>query len=72
MDIKEQITSTVEKITKDKKLMDKFQKDPVKTVEDVLGVDLPDDVVKKVTDGVKTKIGAGKIGDALDGLKKLF
>ena len=72
MDIKEQITSTVEKITKDKALMEKFQKDPIKTVEDVMGVDLPDDAVKKIVDGVKSKINVDKVSDALGGIKKLF
>jgi len=72
MDIKEQITSTVEKITKDKTLMDQFQKNPIKTVEKVMGVDLPDDTVKKIIDGVKSKINVDKVSDALDGIKKLF
>ncbi len=72
MDIKEQITSTVEKITKDKTLMAQFQKDPVKTVESVMGVDLPDDTVKKIVDGVKSKINVDKVSDALGGIKKLF
>ena len=72
MDIKEQITSTVEKITKDKTLMDQFQKDPIKTVEKVMGVDLPDDTVKKIVDGVKSKINVDKVSDALGGTKKLF
>lgn len=72
MDIKEQITSTVEKITKDKTLMEQFQKDPIKTVENVMGVDLPDDTVKKIVDGVKSKINVDKVSDALGGIKKLF
>lgn len=72
MDIKEQITGTVEKITKDKTLMDQFQKDPIKTVEKVMGVDLPDDTVKKIVDGVKSKINVDKVSDALGGIKKLF
>lgn len=72
MDIKEQITSAVEKITKDKTLMAQFQKDPVKTVENVMGVDLPDDTVKKIVDGVKSKINVDKVSDALGGIKKLF
>ena len=72
MDIKEQITSTVEKITKDKTLMAQFQKDPIKTVENVMGVDLPDDTVKKIVDGVKSKINVDKVSDALGGIKKLF
>lgn len=72
MDIKEQITNTVEKITTDKTLMDQFQKDPIKTVEKVMGIDLPDDTVKKIVDGVKSKINVDKVSDALGGIKKLF
>jgi len=71
-DIKEQITKVVDKVTKDEKLMSQFQKDPVKAVESVIGVDLPDDVVKKVVDGVKAKISIDKIGGFADSLKKLF
>lgn len=38
-DIKEHITNTAEKITKDKTLMEKFQKAPISTAEGVMGVD---------------------------------
>ncbi|MDO4318429.1 MAG: hypothetical protein Q4C48_09520 [Lachnospiraceae bacterium] len=65
MDIKEQITGAVEKITKDKELQAQFKKDPVKTVENVLGVDIPDGVVDKVVDGVKAKLGADKLSGLL-------
>ena len=58
MDIKEKITETVEKITKDDKLQAQFKKDPVKTVEKVVGVDIPDDVVEKIVEGVKGFTGA--------------
>ena len=44
MDIKEKINEVVEKITKDKALQELFQKDPIKAVENILGVDLPDDI----------------------------
>lgn len=71
-DIKKQITEMVEKVTKDEKLMEQFKKDPVKAVESVLGVDLPDDAVKKVVDGVKAKITADKVGDIAGAIKKLF
>ena len=40
MDIKEKINEVVEKITKDKALQELFQKDPIKAVENILGVDL--------------------------------
>ena len=72
MDIKAQITTVVEKITKDKELQELFKKDPVKAVEKVLGVDLPDDVVNKVVDGVKAKISVDKAAGVVDSLKKLF
>lgn len=71
-DIKEQITKVVDKVTKDEKLMNQFQKDPVKAVESVIGVDLPDDVVNKVVDGVKAKISIDKISGLAGSIKKLF
>lgn len=72
MDIKEKIEGIVEKVTKDKSLMDKFQKNPTKTVEELVGVDLPDDVVEKVVEGVKGKISVDKLSGVADSIKKLF
>lgn len=69
MDVKEQITKVVEKITKDKDLQEQFQKEPVKALESVLGVDLPDEVVEQVIQGVKAKLTADKVSDAVDALK---
>ena len=68
MDIKAKITELVDKIKGDPKLMDNFKADPVKTVEGLVGVDLPDDQVKAVAEGVKAKINLGGIGDKLGGL----
>ena len=72
MDIKAQIESIVEKIQKDSALQAQFKKDPVKAVEKLLGVDLPDDMLEKIVDGVKAKISLDKVDDALGALKKLF
>lgn len=72
MDIKAQITEVVEKVTKDPQMLEQFKKDPVKAVERVLGVDLPDDIVQKVVDGVKAKISVDKASGVVDSLKKLF
>ena len=71
-EIKEKIEQVVKKLTADKNLMAKFDKDPVKVIEELLGVDLPDDIVKKVVDGVKAKIKLDKVGDALENLGGLF
>jgi len=72
MDIKAKITEVVEKIKNDKELQAQFKEDPVKAVEKLLGVDLPDDMVEKIVDGVKAKMTADKLSDGLDALKKLF
>lgn len=72
MDIKEQINKIVDAVTKDETLKAQFQKEPVKAIEKVLGVDLPDDVVEKIIEGVKGKISMDKLAGAADALKKLF
>ena len=72
MDIKAKIEEVVGKLTADKALMAKFQKEPIATLESLLGVDLPDDQIQKIADGVKAKIGMDKVGDALGALGGLF
>lgn len=72
MDIKEKIEKVVQKLQSDKNLMDKFQKNPMKVIEELLGVDLPDDLVNQIVDGVKAKIKLDKVGDALGALGGLF
>lgn len=69
MDIKNKINELVEKIKSDKELGDKFQKDPIATVEGLIGVDLPNDQIEKLVDGIKAKINLDKLGG---GLGKLF
>ena len=72
MDIKQTITDTVEKIMKDEKLQSDFKSDPVKTVETLTGVDLPDGTVDKIVDAVKVKLTAGNLGGAVDKIKGMF
>ena len=68
MDIKAKIEEIVEKVKSDKTLMARFQKEPIKVVEELIGVDLPDDQIEKVVDAVKAKIDLDKIGGMLGGL----
>ena len=68
MDIKAKIDEVVNKVKSDENFADKFQKEPVKAVEDVVGVDLPDDVINNVVEGVKAKVNFGGIADKLGGL----
>ena len=72
MDIKEKINEVVEKVTSDKSMKEKFEKDPIKAIEEVLGVDLPDDTVEKIVDGVKAKVAVDSISDVASKFKKLF
>lgn len=69
MDVKDQITKAVDKIANDKNLQEQFQKEPVKALESILGVDLPDDIIDQVIQGVKTKLTADKVSTAVDSLK---
>lgn len=68
MDIKAKIDEIVNKVKSDDKFAEKFQKEPVKAVEEVAGVDLPDDVINNVIEGVKAKINLGGVADKLGGL----
>ena len=72
MDIKATIEKAVKKLMDNPSLMKKFEKEPVKVIEELIGVDLPDDLVNQLIDGIKAKITAEKVGDALQGLGKLF
>lgn len=68
-DIKAKIEEIVNKIKSDENLQKQFKEDPIKAVESLLGVDLPDDMVQKVVDGVKTGLAADKLGGMLNSLK---
>lgn len=79
MDIKEIIENIVEELKNNKNLRAEFEKEPVKLIERIIEVDLPDELVEKVIDGVKAKITLDKIDDVMDtvgdiagALKKLF
>jgi hypothetical protein len=76
MDIKEmlkdKIEEVVDKLKSDKDLLHKFETQPVKALEDILGIDLPDDQVQALIDGVKAKLSLDKLGNALGGLGGLF
>ena len=72
MDIKEKIETAVKKLKENPALLKKFDKEPVKVIEELIGMDLPDDLVNQLIDGIKAKLAAEKVGDALQGLGKLF
>ena len=71
-DIKTQVEEAVKKLQSDEKLLDEFKKEPIKTVEKITGIDLPDEQLQKVVDGIKAKMTLNDIGDKLGGLKDLL
>ena len=72
LQIKEKIEEAVSKIKGDNALMAKFKSEPVKTLEGLLGVDLPDEAVEKIVSGVKAKLNLDKASNLLGGLGGLF
>ena len=73
MDIKEKIDEIVAKVKNDGNFAASFKENPVKAVESVIGVDLPDDSINKVVDAVKAKISASDIAENITGkFGKLF
>ena len=74
-DIKGKIEEIAGKIKNDPKLLKNFESEPVKTVESVVGVDLPDDKIQPLVEGVKAKLnldetvkGARGVLDSVMGL----
>ena len=51
MDIKAKIEEIVKKLQSDKTLLASFQSEPIKTVEKLLDIDLPDEMIEKVVEG---------------------
>ncbi len=72
MDIKGKIEEIIAKVKNDPGFAAKFTSNPVQAVESIIGVDLPDDQVKAVVDGVKAKVSLDSAGDVLGSIKKLF
>ncbi len=67
MDIKGKIGELASKITGDESLKEKFNNDPMGTVKELAG-NIPEDQLKAVTDGIKTKISLDNIGGSIGSL----
>ena len=72
MDIKEHVSKIVEEISKNPDIKEQFEKEPVKVVEKIIGIDLPDDIVMEIVDGVKAKLTVDSVSKAADTLKGMF
>jgi len=70
--VKEMIEKVVKKVQSDEDFAKNFKKDPVKAVEGILGIDLPDDQINAIIDGVKAKITVDSAKGFADKIKGLF
>ena len=71
-DIKAKINEIVEKLKNDDDLLEQFNKNPAKLLEEYIGIDLPDDQVNQLVEGIKAKLKLDKLGGALGGLGGLL
>lgn len=69
--IKEKIEEIVEKVKNDNDFAKKFKEDPIKALEGVIGIDLPDEKINDIIEAVKAKI---KLDDSkiIDKIKGIF
>ncbi len=63
MDIKAKVEEILAKVKGDDAFLAKFKEDPIKAVEGVIGVDLPDEQLKGIVEGLKAKLALDKDGD---------
>ena len=69
MDIQKIITEAVKALTENEELLKEFNKNPGKTLEKILGMDLPDEQINAIVAGVKAKMG---LDDAMEMAGKLM
>lgn len=69
MDIQKLIVRAVKELSENEELLKAFNKNPGKTLEKLLGVDLPDEQINAVVAGVKAKLG---LDDVMDVAGKLM
>ena len=72
MDIQKIITDAVKLLSENEDLLKAFNKNPAKTLEKILGVNLPDDQVNAIVAGVKAKLGLDDVLEMAGKLKGLF
>ena len=71
-DVKELAEKAVETIKGDDNLLESFKKDPIKVVEKILNIDLPDEILEKIVEVVKTKINLDDAKDTIGKIAGLF
>lgn len=63
MDIQKIISDVLEKLTSDDKLKATFKENPTKVLEELVGIDLPDDKIDAVIKGIMAKLDVDDLAD---------
>ena len=68
MDIQKIITDVLEKLQSDENLKKNFLDNPTKTLEKLVGIDLPDEQIDGVVKGILAKLNVDDLADKAKGI----
>jgi hypothetical protein len=72
MDVKKKVEEVVAKLKANPSALATFKDDPIKAIESLSGIDIPDEIEDKVVAGVKAALAGDKASGIIDSVKKLF
>jgi hypothetical protein len=72
MDLQKVIKQVLEALNNNESLVKEFLADPAKVLESKLGIDLPNDQVNAVVEGVKAKLKLDDAASVLNAVQGLF
>lgn len=68
MDIQKIINDVIEKLKADDNLLENFKTNPTKVLEKLVGVDLPDDKIDPIIDGIMAKLKLDDLAEKAEGI----
>ena len=54
--VKDKVNEVLEKVKSDENFLKNFKENPITAIEEVMGIDLPDDKIEEIINTVKEKI----------------
>ena len=72
MDIQKIINDVIEKLQSNKTLKEDFMSTPTKVLESLVGIDLPDDKIDPIIDGIKAKLNLDDLADKAEGVMNVL
>ena len=68
MDIQKIINDVIAKLKADDKLLENFKANPTKVLEKLVGVDLPDDKIDPIIEGILAKLKIDDLAEKAEGI----